>query len=59
MLYMDSGERSDLTHFDQESLRVIFKDADPGIVGAIHNSGKCCFPWCHSRAEKHCAYREA
>lgn len=46
----------DLTHFNQKGLSIIFKDADARIVGAIRDSRKRCFPWCHPRAEKHCAY---
>lgn len=56
MMYMNSLEMLDLTYFNQETLSIIFKDADTRVVGTIQDSRKCCFPWCYPRAEKHCAY---
>lgn len=48
-----------LTYFYQKCLGVIFKNTDPGVVRAIHNSRKCCFPWCDPWAKEHRTNRRA
>lgn len=42
-----------LTHFDQECLGVVLKDADSRVVSTILDAGKCSLPGGHTRAEEH------
>lgn len=38
---------------DQESLGIIFKDADPRVVGPIHDSRQGRLPWGNPGGQEH------